>query len=237
MNVDLVDQARRLTAERFPDALAVVLGGSAAAGRATAASDLDLAVLVPDDGGTYRRTVRHEGRLAELFVHTRTGLDELFAVDVAGRRAVMQNLYANGVLLHDPHGHGAEAAARAAAELAAGPPGFDADAVEARRYALTDLLLDLTDQQDRDEALAVGAAVLAAAAELLCDHHRAWVGTGKWLPRRLLAADPWLGAELLAGQRRLCATGEPGPLAAAAARVLALVGGPLAEGYRRAWRP
>ncbi|MGW3045963.1 nucleotidyltransferase domain-containing protein [Kitasatospora sp. NPDC001159] len=44
----MIDQARRLVADRFPDALAVVLGGSTAAGRATATSDLDLAVLVAD---------------------------------------------------------------------------------------------------------------------------------------------------------------------------------------------
>ncbi|MFE0463387.1 nucleotidyltransferase domain-containing protein [Kitasatospora sp. NPDC058965] len=235
MDHDLIDQARRLAAARFPDALAVVLGGSAAAGRATASSDLDLAVLVPDGGESLRETVRFEGRLAELFVHTRAGLAEIFAADVASRRAVMQSIYADGLALHDPSGDGAAARDRAAADLLAGPPALGADAVEAKRYGLTDLLLDLADRQDPDEALAIGAAALGTATELLCDHHRAWVGGGKWLPRRLRAADPELGGALLAGHRRLCASGEPDRLVAAAGQVLGLVGGPLAEGYRRTW--
>ncbi|AUG76973.1 nucleotidyltransferase [Kitasatospora sp. MMS16-BH015] len=235
MTSDPIAQARRL-AERFPEALAVLLAGSVAAGRATPSSDLDLAVLVPDGWETYRETVRYEGRLAELFVHTRAGLGELFAADTASRRGVMQSMYADALVLHDPDGLAAEARARAVAELAAGPAPLGAAAVEARRYGLTDLLDDLADAADRREALAVGGAVLAAAAELLCDHHRAWTGTGKWFPRRLLAADAVLGAALLDGHLRLAEHGEPAALGAAAGRVLDLVGGPLSAGYRRSWQ-
>ncbi|MFB9530328.1 nucleotidyltransferase domain-containing protein [Nonomuraea roseola] len=85
MNADPIDQARRLACDRFPDALAVTLAGSAAAGRATARSDLDIAVLVEDGGETGRETIRFEGRAVELFVHTRAGLADLFAADVAAR--------------------------------------------------------------------------------------------------------------------------------------------------------
>ncbi|MER5637161.1 nucleotidyltransferase domain-containing protein [Kitasatospora sp. NPDC002227] len=234
VNTDFVAQARRLVTERFPEALAVVLAGSAASGRATASSDLDLAVLVAD-GETYRETVRFEGRTAELFVHTREGLVELLAADLAGRRGVMQSMYATGLPLFDPHGHAAAARARAVAELAAGPAPFTAEVVQARRYGLTDLLADLVDATDRVEALAIGADVLALAADLLCDHRRAWTGSGKWFPRRLLAADAELGGALLAGHLTLCGAGDPAPLAAAAAAVLDLVGGPLSAGYRRVW--
>ncbi|MFH8387833.1 hypothetical protein ACH4E7_44345 [Kitasatospora sp. NPDC018058] len=85
------------------------------------------------------------------------------------------------------------------------------------------------------ERLVIAGGVLRDAADLLCDHHRAWVGGGKWLPRRLLAADRELGATLLDGYRQLCETGSAEPLAEVARRVLELVGGPLSEGYRRTW--
>ncbi|WP_369183363.1 nucleotidyltransferase domain-containing protein [Streptomyces sp. Y1] len=231
----MIAQAGRVAAERFPDALAVLLAGSAAAGRATATSDLDLAVLVPDGGATYRETVRYEGRLVELFVHTGAGLAELRAADATSRRAVIQSMYATGLLLSDPHGHGARAREQALADLRQGPPALAADTVETMRYGLTDLLDDLADARDPYERLAVAGHVLTAAADLLCDHRRAWLGGGKWLPRRLREADGELGPELLAGHRLLCETGAAGPLSAAARRVLDLTGGPLAEGYRRDW--
>ncbi|WP_017241875.1 nucleotidyltransferase domain-containing protein [Streptomyces sp. SS] len=235
MTADPVDQARRLAHARFPDALAAILAGSTAAGRATPGSDLDIAVLLPDDGASYRETIRFEGRVVEFFVHTRTGLRELFAADVAARRAVLQSMYADGLVLVDRDGAAGEARALAAADLREGPRPLAPETVETKRYGLTDALDDLADTGDLIERIAVAGFVLDAAADLLCDHRRAWLGSGKWLPRRLLAADPGLGAALLDGHLRACASGDPTALADAAATVLGLVGGPLREGYRRDW--
>jgi hypothetical protein len=102
----------------------------------------------------------------------------------------------------------------------------------AGRYALTDALADAADRFDQ---LAVTAVVLQSAVDLLLDHHRAWTGAGKWLPRRLLAVDANRGTALLEGHRRLCETADPTALCRAATQVLHLVGGPLSEGYRRTW--
>ncbi|TDC90711.1 hypothetical protein E1161_18295 [Saccharopolyspora aridisoli] len=78
--------------------------------------------------------------------------------------------------------------------------------------------------------------MLHAAADLLCDHRGAWVGGGKWLPRRLLQADHARGAALLQGHHQLCESGDAAALTAAASQVLELVGGEVREGYRRTWR-
>ncbi len=236
MTQDPVDLARRCVQDLFPDALAAVLAGSTAAGRATASSDLDVAVLVRDGRETYRETLRVEGRLVELFVHTREGLADLFAADVASRRAVLQSMYAGGLVLVDTDGAAGRARAFAEADLRAGPPELGPGAVETKRYVLTDALDDLADAVDPYERTAVAGVVLTWSAELLFDHHRAWSGGGKWLPRRLLEADRERGGALLDGHRRLCGSGDPAPLAEAAGRVLDLVGGPLREGYRRTWQ-
>ncbi|MFI9603377.1 nucleotidyltransferase domain-containing protein [Streptomyces sp. NPDC052043] len=235
-NPDPIDLARRLVQGRFPDALAVVLAGSTAAGRATASSDLDIAVLVGDGGETCRETLRFEGRLVELFIHTRAGLGELFAADTATRRAVLQSMYATGLVLVDTGGEAAWARARAEADLRNGPPALTPETVETKRYGLTDALDDLADAGDPFERLAVAGVVFNVAADLLFDHHRAWTGGGKWLPRRLLEADGERGGALLEGHRHLCETGAPVLLSDAAVRILDLVGGPLREGYRRTWR-
>ncbi|MFF5705695.1 nucleotidyltransferase domain-containing protein [Streptomyces sp. NPDC012794] len=235
MHADPIDQARCLVHSRFPDALSVVLAGSTATGRATASSDLDLAVLIEDGGVTYRETIRFEERVVELFVHTPIGLLELFAADVAARRAVLQNMYASGFVLVDSQGAAGRARALAEADLREGPPPLEPEAVDTKRYGLTDALDDLGDAGDPIERLAVAGYVVNAAAELLCDHHHAWIGGGKWLPRRLLEADPERGAALLDGHHHLCGSGDPAALIGAASEVLDLVGGPLREGYRRAW--
>lgn len=235
MNPDLVDYGRRLVNDRFPDALAAVLAGSAASGRATASSDLDIAVLVAEDGKTHRETVRIEGRVVEFFVHTAHGLAEIFTADAASRRGVMQSMYACGVVLADAHGHAERIQARAVADLLAGPPPLTRETIETRRYGLTDLLTDLDDSHDRIERLAIAFAILSSAADLLCDYHLAWVGTGKWMPRRFLEADEERGTALLEGHRPLCECDDQTLFADTVARILDLVGGPLSEGYRRAW--
>ncbi|MFI1286793.1 nucleotidyltransferase domain-containing protein [Streptomyces sp. NPDC020858] len=235
MNAAPVDQARRLVRDRFPDALSVILAGSTATGRATATSDLDIAVLIDDGGVTYRETIRFEERVVELFVHTRTGLVELFAADVAARRATLQSIYASGLVLVDSNGEAGRARALAEADLRDGPPALKPENVETKRYGLTDALDDLADASDPIERLAVAGYVLNTAADLLSDHHHAWIGGGKWLPRRLLEADPRCGAALLQGHLHLCESSDPAELIGAASKVLDLVGGPLREGYRRTW--
>ncbi|MFK0016987.1 nucleotidyltransferase domain-containing protein [Streptomyces sp. NPDC091027] len=228
-------QARRLAAELFPDALSVVLAGSAMSGLATTTSDLDVAVLIQDGGETRRETLRFEGRLVELFVHTRAGLAELFAADTASRRGIMQRMYAEGLILSERDGTASHIKQRAEEALGRGPGALAPDAVESRRYSLTDALDDLGDAGEPVERLTIAGVVLSIAADLLCDYRRAWVGGGKWLPRRLREADPEHARALLDGYRRLCERGEPEGLAEAAVSVLTLIGGPLREGYARTW--
>ncbi|MFJ3860401.1 nucleotidyltransferase domain-containing protein [Streptomyces sp. NPDC090085] len=230
-----VQQARRLAAELFPDALGVVLSGSAVSGLATTTSDLDVVVLIEDGGETRRETLRFEGRLVELFVHTQAGLAELFAADTASRRGVMQRMYAEGLILSERDGTASRIKQRAEEALRRGPDALYPDAVESRRYSLTDALDDLGDAGDPVERLTIAGVVLSVATDLLCDHRRAWVGGGKWLPRRLREADPEHARALLDGYRRLCEKGEPEELTEAATSVLTLIGGPLREGYARTW--
>ncbi|MFH9068724.1 nucleotidyltransferase domain-containing protein [Streptomyces alboflavus] len=105
--------ASRLVAARYPHALGALLGGSAARGRATASSDLDVAVLLPDREHSGREVVRHEGRVAELFLNTVADLPEFFAWDRARRRGTVLFLYDRGLPLADPRTGPADAGVRA----------------------------------------------------------------------------------------------------------------------------
>jgi hypothetical protein len=227
--------ARSLVQERFPDAIGALLAGSSVSGRATPNSDLDIAVLVNEPEPTRRETVRHHGQLAELFIHTRSGLAGLFAADRAGRRASMQFMYTEGRILFELDGEATEAKTTAARDLRQGPAPLDEASVETKRYHLTDTLDDLTDCRDDIERLIVAATGLTLACDLLGNHHGAWIGTGKWLPRRAAAADPRRAAALFDGYQHLARTTDPDPLIIAVTDVLNLTGGAIREGYQRTW--
>ncbi|MGW0908723.1 nucleotidyltransferase domain-containing protein [Streptomyces sp. NPDC002853] len=232
-------QARRMVAELFPDALGALLGGSAAQGCATAASDLDVAVLLPDSDISRREVIRHEGRTVELFLNTLAEIPEFFAWDRARRRGTVLFVYDQGLPLTDPHGHVARTRRLAHDVLASGPPALTTAERQHGRYALTCFLDDLLDTppRNRHEQLSLADQALRLAADLVTAHHGAWTGIGKWLPRRLLSADPALGEALLDGHLAVAEHADPHPLATAVKQALDLCGGPLQEGYSQPWRP
>ncbi|MFI0776653.1 nucleotidyltransferase [Streptomyces sp. NPDC021212] len=126
---------------------------------------------------------------------------------------------------------------QARAVLASGPPPLTPAEWERGRYVLTCFMDDLTDTPpaDRYEQLSLADFTLREAAHLLIAHHGGWTGVGKWLPRRLLSADPVRGKDLLQGHQAVAELADPTPLVAAAAHVLDVLGGPLREGYTQRW--
>jgi hypothetical protein len=231
-------QAGRLVGELFPHALGAVLGGSAAQGRSTPTSDLDIGVLLPDSAGSGREVIRHEGRLVELFLNSVGDLPKFFEWDRARRRGTVVFVYAQGVTLTDPDGQVARTCQLAQEIVALGPPPLTAEQWRHGRYVLTCYFDDLVDTppSSRHEQLVIADHVLREAAQLLTAHHGAWTGIGKWLPRRLVAADPDLGTALLDGYQAVAERADPTRLAATVTELLDLIGGPLREGYSHRWQ-
>ncbi|CAL8977944.1 hypothetical protein CELL_02701 [Cellulomonas sp. T2.31MG-18] len=228
--MDLVAFARRIVVERFPGARAAVLAGSVAAGRATATSDLDIVVLAgPDD--RVREAIRVEGVPVELFVHTDESVAYWFEREREQGRCTLAHMLATGLPLA-----GAEVAQLqelARRHLAAGPSVWTAQLLEHRRFALTDALDDLAGATDAGERDVVAGQVLVMAAELALGSRGAWLGTGKWLLRRLREDDPELAEQLLTGHRSAVASGDVSGLVRLCDTVLDGVGGRLSEGFVR----
>jgi predicted nucleotidyltransferase len=223
--------ARVFVAERFPDARAAYLAGSVATGRATASSDLDIVVVQgEEDAESFREALRYDGRLVELFAHTAATYRDFWSADVASRRCSMPQMYASGIVLVSRDGFAEARQAEAARLVEAGPPPIDPRDLETVRYLLTDALDDLADLTDPFEIAACAAGVLELAGDLVCARAGWWVGRGKWLPRRLLEADPYQGGRLLHGFAR-----DRALLLEAARDALEGAGGAVREGYRRTW--
>ncbi|KOG65569.1 nucleotidyltransferase [Streptomyces griseoflavus] len=192
-----------------------------------------MAVLLPDSDTSRREVIRHNGRLAELFIHTVTDIQQALENNRGNRRGALLFVYDQGMPLLDPYGDLKRARAQARASLAAGPIPLTPDERERGRCLLTCFMDDLIDapSTNRYEQLSLADHTLREAAHLLTAHHGAWTGIGKWLPRRLLSADPIRGKVLLDGHQRVAEHADTAPLTVAAERVLDLIGGPLREGY------
>lgn len=230
---DPITAARALLTERFPDALGGFLGGSTARGEGTATSDLDVVVVLDPPAGCHAESLTWGSWPVELFVHTPESARAFMEWDREGGSGTMAFMCARGVVLLDRDGTAARLRDSAERILAAGPPAVTDAARDHRRYSVTDLRDDLLGARDEDELLAVAAALLAGAGELLLVERGHWRGGGKWLPRRLREADPDLAALLLGGYRDLVRGGPREAFAAAVDVVLHACGGPLWSGFRR----
>lgn len=230
---DHLAAAQELVAERFPRAIAALLGGSSARGAATPSSDLDLVVVLPGPPAPYRETVYHRGRPVELFVHTLDSVWSFVHAEITTRRSPLLHLCGASVLVVDHDGVGTQVRAEARRLIAAGPPALTAQERDDRRYRITGLVDDLLDTRIDAEIAFIGAALLVAVAELVILEQRGWLGGGKWLARRLHQASPETADDLVVAHRRLPTKAGAQGFADAVLRACAPSGGPLAEGYRR----
>ena len=236
-NTTGVAVARRLVAERYPHARAAWLGGSVAAGTHTETSDLDITVLLNGPPAPYRHSETIDGWPVEWFVQTEGSLLRFCNDDrTRRRRPTTMRLVGSAIVLVDADGSGHRLQHDLHEMDRQGPSPVSFSELESQRYAVTDLVADLTGAHSDDERLTVAAALMWATADLLLTVNRRWSGSGKWLLREVERLDRDLGttraAQLTSGLRS-AATGDPVPLRANVLDILTMAGGPLFSGYRR----
>lgn len=230
MDADVQRIALEMIDRDLPDATTVLVGGSAARGERRPTSDIDVLVLAPAErfapGDSLARTTIEDGQRLELFAYSLDSFARWSEHDYASLRPVLPFLLVEGVALRE----GPELAAlraEARARLDAGPR-LDAHALDRRRYAITDLLDDLADADDAFVESVVRAELVRALGEFLLLAANRWLGTGKWLVRRLRAWDPDAAADL-----ERMTTADPATAVAIAAFLLEPHGGRLDGAFTR----
>ncbi|MFF0435422.1 nucleotidyltransferase domain-containing protein [Streptomyces sp. NPDC004327] len=227
---DPVRTARELVRDRFPAARAAFLAGSVLTDRRTATSDLDIVVLLDGPPAPLRENLIHRGWPVELFVQTEADWRRFAEQETAKRSSPLLAMCADGMLLVDADGLGAALQSEARERLAAGPPPLSERERDYRRYILTDLLDDLRGCTDPAERVHLVAHTLQCASELVLLAGGHWLGTGKWLSRRLAAAAPGPHRALTESAARAIA-GDTDAFTAAVTEVLDVAGGALWDGY------
>ncbi|KYJ99400.1 hypothetical protein [Microbacterium sp. CH1] len=230
--MDQVERVGRFIAARYPRARIAIVAGSTARGQRTRSSDIDL-LLIDDDlfaddaRASEAATFEFEGEIFEVFAYTAEGFETWANRGLAQYRPVIVHMLMEGVPVRSGPGLD-DLRARWGAVLAAGPTVEDRE-TRFRRYVITDLLDDLQDATDPLEQQVVAGLLFERMAELMLLANGQWIGSGKWLPRRLRAWSPeraeQLSAPLLAGD-------IPG-FAARVGEELELAGGRVQAGFVR----
>lgn len=228
---DAVEAALAVVETRCPTCLAAFLAGSVPRGEATATSDLDIMVVVPEGLPAYRESFRALGWPVEIFVHTPSAHRHFIEQEVARRRPSTAMMDCEGLILRDVDGLASRLKEEACALLEEGPPPLSPGELALARYGVSDAMDDLADAE-AGEALLIAANLAEAAANLILDCHGRWRGTGKWTLRMLRRLDRELTQRLVDALGAFYTTGDRSSLLAFAAGALALAGGRLWEGFR-----
>jgi hypothetical protein len=227
--------ANRVLAARYPDALCGLVTGSLARGEGVPGSDLDLLVIFERIPAAHRDSFVFESLPVEVFAHDPETLAWAMGDEHRIGRPAMTHMIAESRLAGPHPETGRRSRAQARKLYRAGPEPMDAERRDLLRYHVTDRLVDLADPRPREEVIALGVWLYDPLAELILRGAGQWGASGKWIPRRLAAIDPKMGADFVAAFDALFARADAGPLIAFADAALAPHGGRLFEGYESAW--
>lgn len=97
MTVDVLNAARLVFSQRYPDAAVAFAAGSLVRGEGTEYSDLDLVVVYPTVPGAYRESFRFQGLPVEVFIHDPETLEYFFVeMDVASGIPALPHMVMEG---------------------------------------------------------------------------------------------------------------------------------------------
>lgn len=200
--------AERFIATMFPETRIAVMGGSSATGARTPTSDIDL-LLIGDEqfaeAPSSHRVYEFDGEIFEAFGYTTAGFDHWASRGAANFRPTIVHILVDGIGIRG--GHDLEMLRRSWREVLAAGPVVSPNDLARRRYLITNLLDDLRDVHDPLEQQVIAADLFTHTAELMLLTGQCWIGTGKYLPRRLREmsssraqrlAEPLLRGELVA---------------------------------------
>lgn len=229
--MDYVGLTERFIASQFPNASIAVIGGSTGRGERTRTSDIDLLLigddLLPGGAASTALTVEFGHEIFEVFAYTPAGFDDWAQRGIAEHRPVIVHMLVEGMRVRGDAEY--ERLRAEWAERLEEGPSVDPHQLEVLRYVITDVLDDLRDASDPLEKQVIAGILFGRTAELMLLTAGKWIGTGKYLPRRLRDLPEERVGALSAPYLR----GDFTEMADAAERELVAAGGRLQSGFVR----
>lgn len=232
---DPLETAKQALQQYYPDALGAFVGGSVMAGRGTATSDIDIAVLYDDRfEDVHRFSTTVNGWPVEFFVHSFKAQNYYFDMDRKRGMCVMPTLVSTGVIIPKPLEALEKQQEKARQIIENGPPPLTDVELEQRRYMLGDLLDDYTDASSAGQSNAILAQLHNLSGDLCLRGQGLWSGLGKALIRVMAEYDPEYAKNFQQVFEDAFAGGEKVPLVDFVEMILEPYGGRLRDGYRAA---
>lgn len=230
---EVIDTARLIRDQRYPQTAAAYASGSYIRGEATPYSDIDLVVVYASLPNAYRESFTFNNFPVEAFVHDPETLRYfILEVDRPSGTPMLAQMIVEGIEIPGPNALSRSLKEFAAADIAAGPPPLSPDDRRGYRYAITDLIDDLRQPRSEAELMATGTRLYGSLANYYLRMNDFWSAAGKSIPRVLRRANEELSARFISSFQALFQKGEIGSVLTLAAEILEPDGGFLFDGYR-----
>lgn len=225
---DHFELAQKVFAERFADAHCAFVAGSVIRGEHTATSDIDMIVIYADeDSPSYRDSQLIEGWPFEFFVHNLPASEYFFQKDVKRGSCATMTMVRDGIVIPEETAISNALKDHARKLIDAGPEKLDENAIDMRRYGITDLLDDIAAPRNDEEVQASLNLLYERLGDFYLRANGCWSGFGKMLPRLIRRRDAELADDFTAA----FAANDIDAIQALADRILEPHGGRLWAGF------
>jgi hypothetical protein len=225
-----IEAAKKFVLETFPTCQAALLGGSVVRGEETSTSDLDIVIIDETLRSEYRESFNLHGWPIEAFVHTSETIRDYFQKDCHRARPSLPRMVSEGIPIID-HPFISRLKEEANILLRDGPPKWNSQTIDMKRYFLTDALDDFIGSEERGESIFIAGSIGESLHEFVLRTQGHWIGASKWIIRALKEYDESFAEEYVEAFDHFYQNGNKQLIVRLVDSVLEPHGGRLFEGF------
>ncbi|MFI8574302.1 nucleotidyltransferase domain-containing protein [Rossellomorea aquimaris] len=225
-----MEAAKKFVLETFPTCQAALLGGSVVRGEDTSTSDLDIVIIDESLHSEYRESFNLHGWPIEAFVHNRQTIQVYFQKDCQRARPSLPRMVSEGIPILD-HPIIPRLKEEANKLLRGGPPKWNSQTIDMKRYFLTDALDDFIGSKERGESIFIASSLGESLHEFVLRTQGHWIGASKWITRALKEYDERFAEDFVEAFDQFYQKGDKQTIVRLVDSVLDPHGGRLFEGF------
>ncbi|MBK9324752.1 MAG: nucleotidyltransferase domain-containing protein [Bdellovibrionaceae bacterium] len=225
--------SKNILRERYPKAEVAFVAGSFNRNEETKYSDIDLVVVFSKLEAAWRESFVYDGWPVEAFVHDPETLNYFFnEVDGKDGTPSLPMMVIEGPSIPEDNSLSKKLKKLAQAVIDKGPPKWSKDTIYHNRYMITDLIDDIREPRNQNEANAVLGSLHETLGNFYFRANGMWSASRKHIPRKLKKINSDLHIKwVTAFNDAFC--GKTEEVIQLATEITEPFGGLLFDGYRR----